>query len=126
MTTELTVQVIGDDNTAAGRLDELSRQLAADLRAAAPLAVRPLAMAPPQSVKSGAAEQIGYLVVSGLLSASTIGAIRDVIVAYLARTRARAVRIRRGDREVTLDGASAADLSAVTKQLARLLEDDPE
>lgn len=120
------MQVIGDDNTAAGRLDELSRQLAADLRAAAPLAVRPLAMAPPQSAKSGAAEQIGYLVVSGLLSASTIGAIRDVIVAYLARTRARAVRIRRGDREVTLDGASAADLSAVTKQLARLLEDDPE
>jgi hypothetical protein len=126
VTTELTVQVIGDEGTDDRRLDELTRQLAGDLRAAGPLAVRPLTAPPPGLAKSGMVEQIGYLVVSGLLSATTIGAIRDVIVAYLARSKARAVRITVGDREVTIDGASAADLSAVTKQLTELLEDDPE
>jgi hypothetical protein len=125
VTTELTVQVIGDESADAARLDELGRQLAGDLRAAGPLSVRPLMpQPPPPGSKSGVAEQIGYLVVSGLLSATTIRAIRDVIVAYLARTRARAVRIKVGDREVTLDGASAADLSAVTRQLTSLVEDD--
>jgi hypothetical protein len=124
VTTELTVQVIGDESAGAELLDELG-QLAQDLRAAGPFAVRPPTVMPQMpGGAAGTAEQIGYLVVSGLLSATVIGAIRDVIVAYLARTRARAVRIKVGDREVTLDGASAADLSAVTKQLTRLVEDD--
>jgi hypothetical protein len=124
VTTELTVQVIGEESTDPRRLDELGRQLAQDLRAAGPLSVRPVEVQPPPLSKSGTAQQIGYLVVSGLLSASTVGAIRDVIVAYLARSRARAVRVKAGDREVTLDGASKDDLATVTKQLRELIEGD--
>lgn len=126
MTTELTVQVIGEEPIDPRRLDELGRQLAQDLRAAVALSVRPVEAQLPPLSKSGTAQQIGYLVVSGLLSASTVGAIRDVIVAYLARSRARAVRVKAGDREVTLDGASKDDLAAVTKQLRELIEGDRE
>lgn len=121
------MRVIGDETTDAERLDGLRRKLAGELGAAGPLAVRPVTAGPvPPGSTAGVAEQIGYLVVSGLLSATTIGAIRDVVVAFLARTEARAVRIKVGDREVTLDGASAADLSAVTRQLTELVEQDPD
>jgi Effector Associated Constant Component 1 len=126
VTMELTVQVIGEESTDPRRLDEMGRQLAQDLRSAAALSVRPIEVQPPPLSKSGTAQQIGYLVVSGLLSASTVGAIRDVIVAYLARSRARAVRVKAGDREVTLDGASKDDLAAVSKQLRELIQGDRE
>lgn len=122
--TELAVQVIGDETTDPARLDEMSRELARDLHAAGPLAVHPVMVWPPLMSKSSAVEHIGYLVVSGLLSAATVRAIRDVVVAYLARTKARAVRVTVGDREVVLDGVSAADLSAVTKRLTELVEGD--
>lgn len=123
MTTELTVRVVGGQGLDARSLDRLTRQLAADLRAAGPFAVRPLPATAGPGGKSGVVEQIGSLLLSGVLSAAGVGAIRDVIVAYLARSNARAVHVRRGDNEVTLDGVSAADLAAVTRQLAGLLDD---
>jgi hypothetical protein len=117
----LQLQVIGDDDD-PGSADELGRQLAKDLRAIGGLAVDPVYAERPAMAKSGTVQQIGYWVVSGLLSASTVGAVRDVLVAYLARTRARAVRIKAGDREVTLEGVSAADLASVTEQLRSILD----
>lgn len=120
MAKKLQLQVIGDSEN----LDELGRQLAKDLRAIGGLAVHPVHAEPPKLAKSDTVQQIGYWLVSGLLSATTIGAIRDVIVAYLARTRARAVRVKVGDREVTLDGASASDVATVTAQLQSLLDEE--
>lgn len=120
--TELAIQVQADEAADSARLDELTRALADDLRAIGGLAVRP-PYAPPDPATKGSADSIGYLIVSGLLSASTLGAIRDVIVAYLARARARAIHVRVGDNEITIDGASRADVSTVTRQLAELLAD---
>jgi Effector Associated Constant Component 1 len=125
VTKKLAVQVIGDESTDPGRLDELGRQLAKDLRAAGHLAVDPVPAAPPQMAKSGVKDEIAYWIISGAFSATTVRAIRDVIVAYLERTRARAVRVRVGEREVTLEGASATDLAAVTQLLTTLVPAEP-
>ena len=125
MTNKLAVQVIGDEHADPGRLDELGRQLARDLRAVGRLAVDPVRAEPSRMAKSAVTDEIGYWIVSGLFSAATVRAVRDVIVAYLERTRARAVRVRVGEREVTIEGASATDLTAVTQLLTTLVPAEP-
>jgi hypothetical protein len=131
--TELAIRVLADEPVDEQRLDEQTRALAADLRAIGGLAVRPaVAAASPAAsaaaaaaaaagTKAGASESIGYLIVSGLLSASTLGAVRDVIVAYLARSGARRIDVTVGDKHVTIDGASADDVSSVARQLTELV-----
>ncbi|HEY7048545.1 MAG TPA: hypothetical protein VH373_15100 [Jatrophihabitantaceae bacterium] len=119
--TELAIRVLADEPVDEQRLDEQTRVLADDLRAIGGLAVRPAVAAAQSASKAGATESIGYLIVSGLLSASTVGAIRDVIVAYLARSRGRRIDVQVGDKQVSIEGASASDLSSLTKQLTELV-----
>jgi len=119
--TELAIRVLADEPGDEQRLDEQTRGLAADLRAIGGLAVRPAVAAASAGTKAGASESIGYLIVSGLLSASTLGAVRDVIVAYLARSGARRIDVTVGDKHVTIDGASADDVSSVARQLTELV-----
>ncbi len=125
MTNKLAVRVIGDEHPDPGRLDELGRQLARDLRAVGHLAVDPVRAEASPTAKSPVTDEIGYWIVSGLFSTTTVRAVRDVIVAYLERTRARAVRVRVGEREVTLEGASTSDLTAVTQLLTTLVPPEP-
>lgn len=119
--TELAIRVSADEPVDEQRLDEQARALAGDLRAIGGLTVHPAVAAAPTGSKAGATESIGYLIVSGLLSASTVGAIRDVIVAYLARSRGRRIDVRVGDKQVTIEGASASDVSTLTEQLTELV-----
>ena len=119
--TELAIRVSADEPVDEQRLDEQARALADDLRAIGGLTVRPAVAAAPTGSKAGTTESIGYLIVSGLLSASTVGAIRDVIVAYLARSRGRRIDVQVGDKQVTIEGASASDLSTLTRQLTELV-----
>ena len=119
--TELAIRVLANEPVDEQRLDEQTRALADDLRAIGGLAVRPAVAAASAGAKAGASESIGYLIVSGLLSASTLGAVRDVIVAYLARSGARRIDVTVGDKHVTIDGASAEDVSSVARQLTELV-----
>jgi membrane-associated two-gene conflict system component 1 (EACC1) len=103
------------------RLDEAAGRLAVDLRRIDGVVAAPLTGPAPGDGKSEAVHEIGGLVVSGLLSAAGLTAIADVVVAYLARSGARKITVRDGDREVTVTGASAADVAEVVRDLQDLL-----
>ncbi|OLB81125.1 MAG: hypothetical protein AUI14_04495 [Actinobacteria bacterium 13_2_20CM_2_71_6] len=122
---EVTLDVIADDGSMPTQLDALARQLAFDIRALRMFSVQGVAAPTSSDGKSTTANQIGTLVVSGVFSATAIRALRDVIVAYLDRTKARAVTVRVGSTEVTLTGASASDLSEIARQLTSTVEGGP-
>ncbi|MBE1489639.1 hypothetical protein [Plantactinospora soyae] len=121
---QILVQVTADDATDPRRLERLTTQLAQDLRAIREISVRPAVAPPQQGAKSATISQVGSLVVSGLLSAAGLNALRDIIVAYLQRSSARSITLRVGEREVILTGgAGAKDLAAVSKQLQALVSE---
>ena len=104
------------------RLDESAGRLAADLRRIDGVRVAPLTAPAPAGAKSDVVPQIGGLIVSGLLSAAGLKAVADVAVAYLGRSGARKITVRHGEREITVTGASAADVAGVVHDLDRLLQ----
>jgi hypothetical protein len=53
-----------------------------------------------------------------------VRALRDVIVAYVDRTKVRGVKVRVGNAEVTLTGASASDLAKIIEQLPGIVDED--
>ncbi|MFF3854196.1 hypothetical protein [Micromonospora sp. NPDC002575] len=106
----------------AERVDQLAGGLADDLRA-----VRGLRVAYAQSPatthgKSQQAWELGMLAVGGLFSAATMRTIALIAVAYADRIKARSVRLRRGDRELVITGATKVD-DALVAQLVALLAD---
>jgi hypothetical protein len=111
------------DGLTGTRADVLSRQLAADIRALRSLDVSRATEPPPDGSKS-TGHEIATLVVTGVFSAATVRALRDVIVAYIDRTKVRGVKVRVGKAEVTLTGASASDLAEIIEQLPGLVDDD--
>jgi len=120
MSVEVLVDVVGD-GTDPVRLDALARQLAEDLRRVAPLRVRPATGPAAAGSKSPTLQQVGAFLISGVFSAVTVRAVRDVVLAFLDRAKAREVHVKVGDREVTVTGASRAELAALTSQLDELL-----
>lgn len=121
---ELVLHVLAADGSTTTQADTLTLQLMSDIRAIRSFAVRSALDTPTDSGKSGTAQQIGTLIVSGLFSAATIRALRDVLIAYIDRTKARGVQIRTGDTEVTITGASRADLSDIARQLGAAQDGD--
>lgn len=111
------------DGFTGARADMLSRQLAADIRALRTLEVTPVSVPPPDGSKS-TGHEIATLVVTGVFSAATVRALRDVIVAYVDRTKVRGVKVRVGNAEVTLTGASASDLAKIIEQLPGIVDED--
>ncbi len=111
------------DGLTGARADVLSRQLAADIRTLRTLEVAPVTGPSPDGSKSTGYE-IATLVVTGAFSAATVRALRDVIVAYIDRTKVRGVKVRVGKAEVTLTGASASDLAELIEQLPGLVDKD--
>ena len=109
----------------ARQLDESTMQLMRDLRQVAGIAVRPLSGSAIGTGKSGTVQEIGTLAVSGLLSAAGLKAISDVIVAYLQRSGARQITVRNGEHEITVTGASAADVSSVVRDIEKLAQRSP-
>ena len=106
--TEFTLSIEPDQHDAT-RLDQLTRQLFQELRAFGGLSIdRPEGRAPAGS-KSGIATSIGDLILRGTLSAGSVTALTGVIVAWIKRTGARSVTVKRGKDEYTITGMSAAD-----------------
>lgn len=61
------------------------------------------------------------LVVSGVFSAATIGALAQVAVAYIGRVNARSVRLRSGEIEIEITGSTRLDDPAVAALLEQIL-----
>jgi hypothetical protein len=147
---DIVIEPSGQDGrrgpVAAERLDELCAGLAEDLRtvrgiqvdrrAVPEVAARPPSAAAadgpagppargpavvPGGTKSAMAWELGMLVVGGVFSASTMGAIASIAVAYADRVRARSIRLRRGDDEIVVTGT---DDPALVAELARQLFTD--
>ncbi|MGH8794283.1 MAG: hypothetical protein ACRDXX_16750 [Stackebrandtia sp.] len=123
MSHTFTVEVAPLSGQSLVQLDRRCRRLAEELRVAPGLRAAPVAATPPGD-KSGLAQEIGVLLVSGLFSAAAVKAAADVIVAFVHRGSAASVTVRRGDREIIVDGGSVADVAAEVKRLEHLLSDD--
>jgi hypothetical protein len=115
---------LAGDGTDPVRLDGLARQLGEDLRRAGPLRVHPATVPAEPGTKSPTLQQAGALLVSGVFSAVTVRAVRDVVLAFVDRAKLRSVHIKVGDNEVTVTGASKAELAALTARLDEILLTD--
>jgi hypothetical protein len=105
-----------------GWLDEITGELADDLRAVGGVSVRPVDRE--GGGKSGTAAAIGELVVSGGGLGVAAWAVRDVVRAFLDRTRADSVTIRRGDRKLVIERPTDAQVDQVLDRLEDLLRDE--
>jgi hypothetical protein len=100
---------IEPDHSDPARLDQLTRQLFQELSAFGGLSIdRPDGEAP-EGAKSGIAATIGELLVRGTLSAGAVTALTSVLVAWIKRTGARSITVKRGTDELTVTGMSARD-----------------
>jgi hypothetical protein len=111
-----TVDASGRD---AAWLDEVTGELADDLRAVGGVSVR--SATAEAAGKSGTAHQVGEIVASGSIAA---WAVRDVVRAFLDRTRAASVTIRRGNRKLVIERPTDAQVDRVLTELGDLLRDD--
>ncbi|MEJ2854279.1 MULTISPECIES: hypothetical protein [unclassified Saccharothrix] len=75
----------------------------------------------PAGGKSGLSPQIAELVVTGALSATTVGTIGRVVIAFVNRAKDRRVKISRGDETWEFTGVSEKDQHV----LAQLLSAEP-
>jgi hypothetical protein len=105
----------------AGQRDVLD--LAADLRRNARVTVEMATTEGGPRDKSGAALEIGRLVVTGVFSASTVGAIAAVLRTWILRPRMGRITVRRGDAEVVLEGATEAQVQAALDRLPEVFGD---
>lgn len=121
---ELVLDVLADDGYTLTQIDALTFQLMSEIRAMRTFAVRAAEDRPTANGKSGVGQQIGTLIVSGVFSAAAIRSLRDVLVAYIERTKARAVRVRVGEMEVTVTGASRSDLAEIARYFSASVERD--
>lgn len=103
--TQLTL-TIDPEGVDVSRLHHLTRTLQSDLRATGLVTVSRPEVEAPEDTRSGTGSTIGELVVSGLLSASTMSALASMVIAYLKRTGARAVVVKRGKDEYRFTGLS--------------------
>jgi hypothetical protein len=108
-----------DADADASRLHQLTSVLFNDVRALGSVTVAKAAGEAPDNAKSATGNTIAELVITGLLSASTVGAVRDVITAYIKRTGARSVIWRDGKHEVVFTGIAADDERVLAQLLAR-------
>ena len=99
------------------RLDRLTTQLYDDLRSLKIIGVHRPEDAPVPGGKSGAAQSLGELVLTGGLSAGVVTAVYKVIVAYLDRVKARSVTWTQDGREVTLTGLPPREQEKMIKLL---------
>ncbi len=96
--TQLTL-TIDPDGVDVSRLAHLTRTLRSDLLSTGLVTVDRPAVEAPDNTRAGVGVSVGELVVSGLLSASTMSALASVLIAYVKRTGARSVVVRRGEDE---------------------------
>ncbi|RKF26489.1 hypothetical protein [Micromonospora globbae] len=117
---ELTLLVEPSPALTAERVDGLASGLADDLRTVRGLRVAHAQRPADGHGKSPQAWELGMLVVGGLFSATTMRAIAQIAIAYADRVKARSIRLRSGDNELVVTGATRVDAQLVD-QLAQLL-----
>lgn len=118
---EVAVAIEPHQPVAAERLDELARGLADDLRSVPGLRVGNAGSTAVGPGKSPQAWELGMLVVGGVFSATTMKAIVQIVIAYTDRAKARSIRLRNGDIEIVVTGASRIDDPALVAQVERIL-----
>lgn len=114
--------VVSADSLRPEQVDRLTTQVARELRALGGFAVRRAADGAGDGQKSGVVESVETLVLTGTFSVTVVRAVKDVLVAWLARNQGRRVVVRAGDREVDLTGASAADVERIAAGIDRLVD----
>ncbi|MGW4461748.1 hypothetical protein [Micromonospora sp. NPDC004704] len=117
---EVAVAIEPQTPVAAERLDALAGGLADDLRTIRGLRIGHAGSTAIGPGKSPQAWELGMLVVSGVFSAATMGAIAQIVVAYVNRANARSIRLRSGENEVEITGSTRLDDPALVAQLEKI------
>ncbi|MFC0506553.1 hypothetical protein [Micromonospora costi] len=117
---ELTLLIEPTAELPGDRVDALAAGLADDLRTVRGLRVAHAQRPAVGHGKSPQAWELGMLVVGGLFSATTMRALAQIAIAYADRIKARSIRLRSGDNELVITGATRVDPQLV-EQVARLL-----
>jgi hypothetical protein len=102
--TELGLTITSSESTAT--VDRGTGQLLREIAALGTVNVRRPSARVPAGAKSGVGASIGELIVTGLLSTGTIAGIANIIGAYLKRHNGRSVKVKSGDKEITITGQS--------------------
>ncbi|MEV4625498.1 hypothetical protein AB0J90_04320 [Micromonospora sp. NPDC049523] len=117
---EVAVAIEPHTPVAAERLDALAGGLADDLRTVRGLRVGHAGSTAVGPGKSPQAWELGMLVVSGVFSAATMGAIAQIAVAYINRANARSIRLRSGENEIEITGSTRLDDPVLVAQLEKI------
>ncbi|MEV7965680.1 hypothetical protein AB0O34_06815 [Sphaerisporangium sp. NPDC088356] len=88
---EMRLQVDAGPGCTAEQLDRTVGSLYKDLRVLGLFNVKREQVPPPTGAMAGAGYQLGTLVLSGIFSAATMGALGKVLTAYVDRAKARSV-----------------------------------
>ncbi|WP_225727909.1 MULTISPECIES: hypothetical protein [unclassified Nocardia] len=116
--------IVGSGPRNPERLAELTDELADDLRQIDGVRARVATADADPGTKTGVAQEIGQLIVSGgALSVASL-AIRDVALRFLERTRAVSITVRKGKREVVIERPADRQVDQIVEQLRDLLGDD--
>lgn len=100
----LRIRVVAEGGDAAGA----ANVLAADLRRAG-IALEADTVDTPDGAKSGTVATIGEWVAKGLLSAATLNALTQIVVAFVQRGAARSVVLERDGDRIEVTGTNARD-----------------
>lgn len=125
--TRFTVEVAADDAMTA---EVLTRQLRIDMRALGPLSLEPvfapMPVVPDDSppAKAGIAIHLGVIAASGVLSAAAVKGLFDLFVAFVNRSTAATVTVKRGEDELTIGGISPAAANEKLAEFELLLRAD--
>ncbi|MFE1955108.1 hypothetical protein ACFW9D_32080 [Streptomyces sp. NPDC059524] len=112
---ELRLRVDIGDGSATDRVDRQTRALYQDLRRLGVLSVRRATAEAPTGSMAGVGHDLAVLVLSGAFSAAALKAVSNVVVAYVNRTKARAV-------EWEFDGSKGAFTALSAKDQHTLVD----
>jgi hypothetical protein len=107
-----------------GWLDQVTDELADDLQAIGVTTARRTSVGFERGVKSGTMATFGELVASGGAAGVAAWTLRDIIRAFLERTRAGSVTVRKGDRELTIERPTDGQVDDIVARMEDLLRDE--
>jgi len=124
MSDALVVELTPSEGLSYSRFDRRCAEIAEEMRLVRGLTITsPRRQAAP-GTKSGPAYEIGVLIVSGALSAAGLKAVSAIIIACLERKTAASVKLRLGDKELTVEGLDPRELSEISEKLIQQLRED--
>jgi hypothetical protein len=125
---ELELRIDAGDDAGAEQVERLAQGLRRDLRALGMVRVERKAAVAPDGAVADAAHELGVLVASGVLTATTVRAVSNVVVAYVQRSKARAVEwefdgakgtftaFSRGDQQALIEAVAARTAAAAPRR----------